>query len=44
VRDKNIQLQSGMSVGVNIKIRKRRVINIFLDSLLGPVDKMREVR
>lgn len=44
VRDKNIALQSGMSVGVNIKVRKRHVINIFIDSLLGPVDKMREVR
>lgn len=44
VRDKNIALQSGMSVGVNIKIRKRHVINIFLDNLLGPVEKMREVR
>jgi hypothetical protein len=29
---------------VNIKIRKRHVINIFLDSLLGPIDKMKEVR
>jgi HlyD family secretion protein len=44
VRDKKIALQSGMSVGVNIKIRKRHVINIFLDNLLGPVEKMREVR
>ncbi|MFM8830379.1 MAG: HlyD family efflux transporter periplasmic adaptor subunit [Spartobacteria bacterium] len=44
VRDKNITLQSGMSVGVNIKVRKRHVINIFLDSLLGPIDKMKEVR
>jgi hypothetical protein len=33
-----------MSVGVNIKVRKRHVINIFLDSLLGPIDKMKEVR
>jgi hemolysin D len=44
VRNKNIPLQSGMSVGVNIKVRKRQVINIFVDSLLGPMDKMREVR
>ena len=44
VRDKKIALQSGMSVGVNIKVRKRHVINIFLDQLLGPMDKMREVR
>lgn len=44
VRNKEIPLQSGMSVGVNIKVRKRHVINIFLDSLLGPIDKMKEVR
>jgi len=44
VRNKEISLQSGMSVGVNIKVRKRHVINIFLDSLLGPIDKMKEVR
>ena len=44
IRGKDIILQAGMSVGVNIKVRKRRVINIFLDNLLGPLDKMREVR
>ena len=44
VRNKEIPLQSGMSVGVNIKIRKRVVMNIFLDNLLGPIDKMKEVR
>jgi hemolysin D len=44
VGDKEIALQSGMSVSVNLKVRDRRVINFFLDSLLGPVEKMREVR
>lgn len=44
VRGKEIALQSGMSVSVNIKIRKRRVVNIFLDNLLGPVESLREVR
>jgi multidrug efflux pump subunit AcrA (membrane-fusion protein) len=44
IRNKDIALQSGMSVSVNIKIRKRLVINIFLDNLLGPIDKVREVR
>jgi hemolysin D len=44
VRGRDIPLQSGMSVGVNIKTRKRLVVNLFLDSLLGPVEKMREVR
>lgn len=44
VRNKEIPLQSGMAVSVNIKVRKRLVVNLFLDSLLGPVEKMREVR
>ena len=44
IRGKDISLQAGMSVGVNIKIRKRKVANIFLDNLLGPIDKMKEVR
>lgn len=44
IRGKDIALQAGMSVGVNIKIRKRKVANIFLDNLLGPIDKMKEVR
>lgn len=44
IRGKEIALQAGMSVGVNIKIRKRKVANIFLDNLIGPVEKIREVR
>jgi len=44
VRNKEIPLQSGMAVSVNIKVRKRLVVNLFLDNLLGPVEKMREVR
>jgi hemolysin D len=44
VGDKKISLQSGMSVSVNFKVRDRRVITFFLDSLMGPVDRMREVR
>lgn len=44
VGEREIPLQSGMSVGVNLKVRDRRVINFFLDSLIGPVDRMREVR
>lgn len=44
VRGHSVPLQSGMAVSVNIKIRNRRVINIFVDSLLGPIDKMQEVR
>jgi hemolysin D len=44
VRGKEIPLQPGMSVGVNIKIRDRLVINFFLDTLLGPMEKVRELR
>ena len=44
VGEKEIPLQSGMSVSVNLRVRDRRVINFFLDSLIGPVEKMREVR
>lgn len=44
VRGLSVPLQSGMAVSVNIKIRKRRVITLFVDFLLGPVDKMQEVR
>jgi hemolysin D len=44
IRGKSVPLQSGMSVSANIKVRKRRVINLFLDNLLRPIDKMREVR
>jgi HlyD family secretion protein len=44
VGGKEIRLQSGMSVNVNLKVRDRRVINFFLDSLIGPIDRMREVR
>jgi HlyD family secretion protein len=44
VRGKDVALQSGMSVNANIKIRKRRVIMLFLDNILGPIDKMKEVR
>jgi hemolysin D len=44
IRGKQIPLQSGMSVSVNIKIRKRLVINVFLDNLMGPVEGVRELR
>jgi HlyD family secretion protein len=44
VRSHRVPLQSGMAVTANIKIRNRRVINLFLDSLLGPLDKMKEIR
>ena len=44
VRNHTVPLQSGMAISANIKIRNRRVINLFLDFLLGPLDKMKEVR
>lgn len=44
VRGKDIKLQSGMAVLVNIKVRDRLVINIFLDSLLGNLDEFKSVR
>jgi hypothetical protein len=33
-----------MSVSANIKVRKRKVINFFIDTLLGPLEKMEELR
>jgi len=44
VRGKEIPLQPGMSVGVNIKVRDRLVINFLLDTLLRPMEKVRELR
>lgn len=44
VRSHTVPLQSGMAVSANIKVRNRRVISLFLDFLLGPLDKMKEVR
>jgi len=44
VRGLSVSLQSGMAVSANIKVRNRRVITLFVDFLLGPVDKMQEVR
>lgn len=44
VRGMSVPLQSGMAVSANIKVRSRRVISLFVDFLLGPLDKMKEVR
>lgn len=44
VRGVEVPLQSGMAVSANIKIRNRRVISLFVDFLMGPLDKMKEVR
>ena len=44
VHGTEVPLQSGMAVSANIKVRNRRVISLFVDFLLGPIDKMKEVR
>ena len=44
VRRLAVPLQSGMAVSANIKVRNRRVITLFLDYLLGPLDRIKEVR
>ncbi|NEP12870.1 MAG: HlyD family efflux transporter periplasmic adaptor subunit [Symploca sp. SIO2C1] len=41
---RDVKLQSGMSVSVNIKIRDRRVINIFTDLFSEKVDSLKKVR
>ncbi|NET58417.1 MAG: HlyD family efflux transporter periplasmic adaptor subunit [Symploca sp. SIO2E6] len=41
---RDVKLQSGMSVSVNIKIRDRRVINIFTDLFSEQVDNLKQVR
>lgn len=42
--ERDVKLQSGMSVSVNIKIRDRRVINIFTDLFSEKVDSLKKVR
>ena len=37
-----VQLQSGMSVSVNVKTRKRRIITLFTDLFQRRVEKLRE--
>jgi hemolysin D len=44
IRGKDITLQSGMSVSVNIKVRDRRVIDIFTGLFRDKVDSLQQVR
>jgi hemolysin D len=44
VNGREVPLQSGMSVNVNIKLQKRRVINIFLDEVLKTTDSLKILR
>jgi hemolysin D len=44
VQGREVTLQSGMSVNVNLKLRKRRVINIFLDEVLKTTESLKVLR
>lgn len=44
VNGREINLQSGMSVSANIKVRKRRVITMFTDLFTTKMDSLRSVR
>jgi len=44
IRDRDVPLQSGMSVSVNIKVRKRTVMSIFTDGFMRQVDSFKSVR
>lgn len=44
VNGREVQLQSGMSVSANIKVRKRRVITLFTDLFTTKIDSLKSVR
>ncbi len=44
VNNREIALQSGMSVSANIKVRKRTVMSIFSDLFVKKVDSLKSVR
>jgi hemolysin D len=44
VRGKDVPLQSGMSLSVNLKVRDRSVISLFLDSFNSNVEPFKNVR
>jgi multidrug efflux pump subunit AcrA (membrane-fusion protein) len=44
VNERNVLLQSGMSVSVNIQVRKRKVISIFTDLFTSKTDSLKTVR
>lgn len=44
INGRNINLQSGMSISVNIKIRQRPVISIFTDLFTNKADNLKLVR
>jgi HlyD family secretion protein len=44
VRDREILLQSGMAVSVNIKVRQRSVLSIFTETFTQQFDSLKSVR
>ncbi len=44
VRDREVRLQSGMSVSVNIKVRDRTIMSIFTDGFRQQADGLKTVR
>lgn len=44
INGRNINLQSGMSISINIKVRQRPVISIFTDLFNNKVDNFKQVR
>ena len=44
VGGKSMQLQSGMSLNANIKIRDRTVMSIFTDTFTNSVEGLKNVR
>ena len=44
INDRALPLQSGMSISVNIKVRKRTVMSIFTDQFTRQVDQLKGLR
>ncbi|GAX41862.1 HlyD family secretion protein [Tolypothrix sp. NIES-4075] len=44
VKDKQLPLQSGMAVSVNIKLRKRTILSIFIDGFTQQIESLKFMR
>lgn len=44
VNDRELPLQSGMSISTNIKLRKRSILSIFTDSFMRQVESLKFIR
>ncbi|MBD0303789.1 MAG: HlyD family efflux transporter periplasmic adaptor subunit, partial [Tolypothrix sp. T3-bin4] len=44
LKDKQLPLQSGMSVSVNIKLRKRTILSIFIDGFTQQIENLKFMR